>query len=163
MKLLHRREEHVQDLFSAARSALSELPNDTGRYTQFLSSIILQGFLALLEPEITVLAREKDKSIVEEAVKSATEQYKEISGRDVKAAVEASLDDEECVRQLSINGQNADVWKHFRSGGIKLMSGTRRITLDNTLDERLRLLEDRVRCVHCCQTFVPDLSRTDAA
>jgi V-type H+-transporting ATPase subunit E len=31
------------------------------------------------------------------------------------------------------------------SGGVKLISGSRRITLDNTLDERLRLLEDRVR------------------
>jgi hypothetical protein len=31
------------------------------------------------------------------------------------------------------------------AGGIKLVSGSRRITLDNTLDERLRLLEDRVR------------------
>ena len=31
------------------------------------------------------------------------------------------------------------------AGGVKLISGTERITLDNTLDERLRLLEDRVR------------------
>lgn len=31
------------------------------------------------------------------------------------------------------------------AGGVKLVSGTSRITLDNTLDERLRLLEDRVR------------------
>ena len=33
------------------------------------------------------------------------------------------------------------------SGGIKLVSGSRRITLDNTLDERLWLREDRVRHV----------------
>ena len=31
------------------------------------------------------------------------------------------------------------------SGSVKLISGSRRITLDNTLDARLRLLEDRVR------------------
>ena len=36
---------------------------------------------------------------------------------------------------------------HHSSGGVKLISGSRRITLDNTLDERLRLLEDRVRHV----------------
>ena len=35
---------------------------------------------------------------------------------------------------------------HFRSqGGVKLVSGTGRITLDNTIEERLRLLEDKVR------------------
>lgn len=33
----------------------------------------------------------------------------------------------------------------FSAGGIILVSATRRITIDNTLDERLRLLEDKVR------------------
>jgi hypothetical protein len=33
---------------------------------------------------------------------------------------------------------------NVRAGGVKLVSGSRRITVDNTLDERLRLLEDRV-------------------
>lgn len=33
----------------------------------------------------------------------------------------------------------------FRSqGGVKFVSGTGRITLDNTMEERLRLLEDKV-------------------
>ena len=33
------------------------------------------------------------------------------------------------------------------SGGIILVNGSKRITIDNTLDERLRLLEDRVSCL----------------
>lgn len=32
-----------------------------------------------------------------------------------------------------------------RAGGIKLIAGSNRIVMDNTLDERLKLLEDRVR------------------
>ena len=36
------------------------------------------------------------------------------------------------------------------AGGVKLASGNGRITLDNTLDERLRLLEDRVRVRFDC-------------
>ncbi|KAJ2968464.1 hypothetical protein NUW54_g13209 [Trametes sanguinea] len=35
-------------------------------------------------------------------------------------------------------------WSLCSAGGVKLVSGTERITLDNTLDERLRLLEDRM-------------------
>ena len=43
------------------------------------------------------------------------------------------------------------------AGGVKLSSGSRRITLDNTLDERLRLLEDRVGdCEHSRPSY--DLS-----
>ena len=48
------------------------------------------------------------------------------------------------------------------SGGVKLVSGTRRITLDNTLDERLRLLEDRVRLVGIDCSYLSDISSTDA-
>lgn len=49
------------------------------------------------------------------------------------------------------------------SGGVKLVSGSRRITLDNTLDERLRLLEDRVRHVGVIDgSYVSDISSTDA-
>jgi hypothetical protein len=48
------------------------------------------------------------------------------------------------------------------SGGIKLVSGSRRITLDNTLGERLRLLEDRVRHVGIDGSNVPDIPSTDA-
>ncbi len=50
----------------------------------------------------------------------------------------------------------------YSSGGVKLVSGSRRITLDNTLDERLRLLEDRVRHVGIDGPHVSDVSSTDA-
>jgi vacuolar-type H+-ATPase subunit E/Vma4 len=50
----------------------------------------------------------------------------------------------------------------YSSGGVKLVSGSRRITLDNSLDERLRLLEDRVRHVGINGFYVSDISITDA-
>jgi V-type H+-transporting ATPase subunit E len=83
---------------------------------------------------VTVLVRPKDKDIVEKAAADAAEQYKEISGREVKPSVKEDLDDD-------------------LSGGVKLISGTGRITLDNTLDERLRLLEDSV-CVFLSSYFL---------
>jgi V-type H+-transporting ATPase subunit E len=101
---------------------------DEGRYAQFLTSIILQGVLALLEPSVSVSARGKDKAVVERAVQDAAAQYKEISGREVKVSVDGSLSDDS-------------------AGGVRLASGSGRITLDNTLDERLRLLEDSVRAL----------------
>ncbi|TDL22510.1 ATPase V1/A1 complex subunit E [Rickenella mellea] len=125
LRLLQKREEHLQDLFSNAREQIQELSKDEGRYYQLLESTILQGVLQLLEPEVTVHARKQDVTIVERASDGAVKQYKEISGRVVKLSVEGTISDD-------------------TSGGVKLISGTRRITLDNTLDERLRLLEDRM-------------------
>lgn len=49
---------------------------------------------------------------------------------------------------LSLLSSGPFLTAHGRSGGVTLMSGNTRITLDNTLDERLRLLEDRVRRLH---------------
>ncbi|THH07151.1 hypothetical protein EW146_g9407 [Bondarzewia mesenterica] len=125
LKLLHRREEHLQDLFSTARSAIVELAVDEGRYVQFLEGVIVQGLLQLLEPDVTVYARAKDEGAVEKAAEAAKKSYNDISGRDVEMSIEATLSDE-------------------LAGGVKIISGTRRITVDNSLDERLRLLEDRL-------------------
>ncbi|KLO18226.1 ATPase V1/A1 complex subunit E [Schizopora paradoxa] len=125
LKVLQRHDEHVQSLFEAAREQLLELSKDKGRYSQFLESLILQGTLQLMEPSVIVSARKKDVSVVEKAAEGAKAQYKEISGRDV---------------EYSINGDLSDTL----AGGVKIGSGNGRINLDNTLDERLRLLEDRM-------------------
>ncbi|OCH86007.1 ATPase V1/A1 complex subunit E [Obba rivulosa] len=125
LKLLQQREEHLQDLFATTRVQLVELAKDEGRYVQFLEGVLVQGFLALLEPTVTVHARPTDAAIVNRAADSASRQYNEISGLQVKVTVKETLSN--------------DI-----AGGIMLVSGTERITLDNTLDQRLQLLEERM-------------------
>ncbi|KAK7434053.1 V-ATPase V1 sector subunit E [Stygiomarasmius scandens] len=125
LKLLHRREEHLQDLFNTARESLLSLSKDEGRYVQFLEGVIIQGYLQVMEPSATIYSRKSDVDVAKQAAENAANQYKEISGRDVKFEVQGTLSDD-------------------LAGGIKLVSGSGRITLDNTLDERLRLLEDRM-------------------
>ncbi|KAJ7632342.1 ATPase, V1/A1 complex, subunit E [Roridomyces roridus] len=125
LKLLHRREEHLQDLFSTSRSSILALAKDGGRYVQFLEGVIVQGFLQVMEPSVTVHSRKCDVELVQQAAKGAASTYNELSGRNISFEVEGSLSDD-------------------GAGGVKLVSGSRRIMLDNTLDERLRLLEDRM-------------------
>ncbi|KAH9994627.1 ATPase V1/A1 complex subunit E [Russula vinacea] len=125
LRLLHRREEHLQDLFAAARTQIAGLADDEARYVQFLESVIVQGLLQLLEPSATVYVRAKDEDVTTRALDGAKKAYYDVSGRQVEVELEASLSND-------------------LSGGVKLISGSRRITLDNTLDERLRLLEDRM-------------------
>ncbi|KAH9923893.1 ATPase V1/A1 complex subunit E [Fomitopsis serialis] len=125
LRLLQQREEHLQDLFLSARELVNDLAQDESRYVQFLEGVIVQGFLQQLEPDVTVHARETDVEIVARAADGASKQYIEISGRTVSVTVEGTL--------------SKDL-----AGGVKLVSGTSRITIDNTLDERLRLLEDRM-------------------
>ncbi|CAL1710805.1 unnamed protein product [Somion occarium] len=125
LKLLQQREEHLQDLFETARESILDLAANEGQYVQFLEGVIVQALLQLLESDATVHVRGKDVDIGKKAAKNAQKQYTEISGRHVDVKVEGSLSNE-------------------LAGGVILISGDRRITVDNTLDERLRLLEDRM-------------------
>lgn len=125
LKLLHRREEHLQDLFSTTRSSITTLAIEQSRYVQFQEGVILQAFLQIMEPSVTVLVRKSDLAVATQASEAASKSFKEISGRNIAYEVDASLSDD-------------------GAGGVRLISGSRRITLDNTLDERLRLLEDRM-------------------
>lgn len=125
LRLLHRREEHSQDLFASARAQIAQLADDEGRYVQFLEGVIVQGLLQLLEPSATVYTRAKDEVVAGRALDCAKKTYHDISGREVELELDASLSDE-------------------LAGGVQVVSGSRRITLDNTLDERLRLLENRM-------------------
>lgn len=45
----------------------------------------------------------------------------------------------------------------FSAGGVKLLSNSRRISIDNTLDERLRLLEDSVSLARIHGLFSSDV------
>ncbi|KAG6376716.1 ATPase V1 A1 complex subunit E [Boletus reticuloceps] len=125
LRLLHRREEQIQELFETARTQLVTLAEDEGRYIQFLEGAIVQGFLQLMEPHVTLIVREKDTEQAQKAAEAAAETYTQLSGRQVASDIQGTLSDQS-------------------SGGIKLVNGSKRITIDNTLDERLRLLEDRM-------------------
>ncbi|KXN82958.1 V-type proton ATPase subunit E 1 [Leucoagaricus sp. SymC.cos] len=128
LKLLHRREEHLQDLFTLSRSRLAELSAqsaDPGAYAQSLEGFIVQGFLQIMEPKVIIHTRTQDADVAKQAAKAASQTYRDLTGRSVEFEIEADL-----------GGEGA--------GGVKLVNASRRITVDNTLDERLRLLEERM-------------------
>jgi len=125
LRLLQAREQHLQDLFSEARERLAKLSEDGARYSQLLETSILQGLLRLLEPSVTVHCRPLDEEVVKTAAEAAKGQYTEMSGRTTDVEVQATLGDS-------------------GPGGVKLIAGNNRIVMDNTLDERLKLLEDRM-------------------
>lgn len=94
LKLLHRREEHLQDLFASARSAVSALATDDARYVQFLEGVIVQGLLQVMEPSVTVHVRKRDLGLAQRAAEQAVRAFQELSGREVKCAVEGTLADD---------------------------------------------------------------------
>lgn len=94
LKLLQRREEQLQELFSIARSSILTFAEDEGRYSQFLEGAVVQGLLQLMDSKVTLLAREQDAEIMENAGEKAAESYTRISGREVSFELETTLSNE---------------------------------------------------------------------
>lgn len=82
----------------------------------------------LLSSEVTISHRPKDADVVKKAAKKAGERYKQMSGRESKVSFEDSLNDDS-------------------AGGITGSTMGGRIRVDNTLQERLKILEEKVRTV----------------
>ena len=113
LRLLQQREEHLQDLFSSARTSIVSLAKDEHRYVQFLENVILQGMLSLMEASVIVRSRAKDVKIAEKAGDGAAKQYQKISGRSVKVTVEGVLSDELCVSSICYPPRLLDIGHAF--------------------------------------------------
>ena len=97
LRLLHKREEVLQQIFSAVREPSTPLCETAGRYEQFLEGTLAESFLYILEPSIIIYSRKSDVDIVNQAATTASRTYKEISGRDISFEVQGALSDEAYV------------------------------------------------------------------
>ena len=129
LRVLETRESHLQELFESAREGLAGLTSDQSKYSELLKGLMLQGMLQLMEKEVTVLARSGDVQLVQGLTSDVESEYEsKTKGKKVKVNVKDGLPKDS-------------------AGGVLLEGLGGRIKVNNTLDERLRLLEDRVSVV----------------
>ncbi|WFD02339.1 V-ATPase V1 sector subunit E [Malassezia obtusa] len=122
LEVLKLREECLEGLFEKAKSQLEKVTNDNDKYKKLLGDLLLQGLLELVEPSVEVIARSGDVQLVQGLTDSAVKRYKEVTGRTTKVSVKEGLSKDS-------------------AGGLILSGHNGRIQLNNTLEERLRLLE----------------------
>ncbi|SJX64203.1 probable Vacuolar ATP synthase subunit E [Sporisorium reilianum f. sp. reilianum] len=140
LKILQTREQHLQSLFDAAREKLNGIAKDQEKYKKLLGELILQGLLQLMEPKVTVTVKSSDVQLAQDAAKQAEKDFKEKSGKSTSITVQEGL--------------NKD-----SAGGVVLAGHGGKITINNTLDERLRLLEDRMLPEIRLDLFGPNQNR----
>ncbi|CAF9908412.1 MAG: V-ATPase V1 sector subunit E [Alectoria fallacina] len=124
IKVLSARQELLDELFEKARDKLASYSEDKGNYEGMCRGLILEGLYALNEDKVTVRARKADYDIAKKAINSAKKAYKENLGKDVNV----ELDEKSPQPEGS-------------SGGVSIVGGGGKIDINNTLDERLKLLE----------------------
>ncbi|PQE33855.1 V-type proton ATPase subunit E protein [Rutstroemia sp. NJR-2017a WRK4] len=125
LKVLSARQELLDDIFEQAQKRLGEAANDKGKYQEILKNLMLEGFYALNEPNVQVRGRKQDYDVIKRAIDDAQREYKEKLSKDITASIDegSPLPDES-------------------AGGLSIVGGGGKIDINNTFEERLKLLQD---------------------
>ncbi|KAM3419500.1 hypothetical protein BST61_g5425 [Cercospora zeina] len=126
LRILSARQELLDQLFEDANKKLSESgTKDKSKYEKVLKDLILEGLYAFVnEEKVTLRCRKKDDDVVKKAADKAKEEFK----KSMKNEVEIQVDDKERLPEDC-------------AGGVVLLNSTGKIDINNTFEERLRLLE----------------------
>ncbi|KAK7513762.1 vacuolar ATP synthase subunit E [Phyllosticta citriasiana] len=124
LRVLGARQELLDDLFEQTRKKLTDVSKDKGKYQTTLKGLLLEGLYSMNEPKVQVRARKADYDTVRKAIPEAEKEYKDKVGKDTKV----DLDEKNPLPDGS-------------SGGVSIVGSNGKIEINNTFDERLRLLE----------------------
>ncbi|KAK8861469.1 hypothetical protein IAR55_002289 [Kwoniella newhampshirensis] len=124
IKILRSRNDHLEAIFDEASKQVKALSTG-GSYAEAVENLILEILLMLLAPGITLAHRPKDDDLVKKAAEGAQKRYTELSGRESKIEFDGSLPDDS-------------------AGGVIGSTMGGRIKVDNTLGERLKILQDKM-------------------
>ncbi|KAL1970381.1 hypothetical protein VTN77DRAFT_5541 [Rasamsonia byssochlamydoides] len=124
LRVLSARQELLDELFQRAREQLSSASADATKYQGTLKGLVLEGLYALNEDKVLVQAREKDYDVLKQAIEDAQKEFKDNVGREVTI----DIDEKNPLPEGS-------------AGGVIIVGGNGKIDINNTFEERLRLLE----------------------
>eukprot|EP00927_Polykrikos_kofoidii_P027712 TRINITY_DN2428_c0_g1_i1.p1 TRINITY_DN2428_c0_g1~~TRINITY_DN2428_c0_g1_i1.p1 ORF type:complete len:220 (-),score=48.36 TRINITY_DN2428_c0_g1_i1:97-756(-) len=117
-----------QDVMNKVETDVANSLAKKGEDKGFVTKLIVQGILMLLETEVEVRCRETDVKLVESCLADASAEYAKV----IKAESGASK-----TCKLSVSKSNYVAATSL--GGVVLVCGDGKITIDNTIDVRLKL------------------------
>lgn len=125
LRVLATKDQVVNDIFDAAEKELKNITKNKGDYKPILTGLIEEGLLALMEEKVTLKVKKEDVAIAKEAAEQAAKDFESKAN----FAVEISVDES--------NFLSSDI-----AGGVVVVNGSGKIEVDNTLEERLKILSE---------------------
>ncbi|SGZ46299.1 CIC11C00000001420 [Sungouiella intermedia] len=142
LRVLSEKEKVLNELFEEAEKGLVKLTANKGEYKPILEGLIEEALYALLEDEVTLKVRESDVSLAKEAAETAAKKFEEKA----KFAVKVSVSD-------------LDYLSSELAGGVVAVNKTGKIEVNNTLEERLKILSQEALPGVRLELFGPSPSR----
>ena len=143
LRALATKEEVLNDIFDAAKEKLKAISAKKSEYKPILAKLIEEGLLALLEEKVIVKVREADVKLAKEAAEDAAKGFKE------KAKFE----------NVDIEVSETDFLSKDIAGGVVVTNVSGKIEVDNTLEERLKLLSEEALTGIRLELFGPSKTR----
>ncbi|OEH73711.1 vacuolar atp synthase subunit [Cyclospora cayetanensis] len=132
-------EQVVSEVYAQSQKQLAAISSNTAKYKELIMNLIVQGLLRLLEPEVIIRCREVDRSLVESVLSAAASKYSKILSSEAGLNKTVKLSVDKTGRYLP-PPPSADSSLPSCCGGIVLLTPDGRISCDNTLDARLKMV-----------------------
>ncbi|CUM65961.1 uncharacterized protein PRCAT00003615001 [Priceomyces carsonii] len=142
LRILATKEEVLDEIFDEAEKDLKNIAKDKSQYQPILEGLIEEGLLALLEEKVTVRVKKSDVDITKEASATAAKYFEEKT----KFSVEVTVD------ETNFLDENI-------AGGVVVANDTGKIEVDNTLEERLKILSEEALPAIRLELFGPSKTR----
>ncbi|CDK29416.1 unnamed protein product [Kuraishia capsulata CBS 1993] len=142
LKVLATREQVLDDIFENAEEELKKISKNEKSYKPVLVGLIEEAVLSLLEKSVTVRVRKADLELAKSAAEEALKNFEE------KAKFSATITFDET------NFLDPEI-----AGGVVVINGTGKIEVNNTLEERLKLLSEGALPAVRLELFGPSTTR----
>ncbi|KAL6939742.1 V-ATPase V1 sector subunit E [Hanseniaspora osmophila] len=144
LKVLQAREQILENIFEESEEYLkTKVSSDKKKYGPILKDLILEGLYKLLEPEVVVKVKEEDVKLVESLIPDLVKEFTSAT----------SLD------SVNIEISKSDFLSKNIAGGVIVTDASGKISVDNTLEERLKLLREESLPAIRLELFGPSESR----
>ncbi|KAL8434633.1 hypothetical protein ACSSS7_003031 [Eimeria intestinalis] len=132
-------EQVVNEVCMQSQKQLAEISSDSAKYRELLTDLIVQGLLRLLEPEVIIKCREVDRPVVESVLSAAAAKYSNVLSTEAGLNKSVKLAVDKTGRYLP-PPPTSDPGVPSCCGGVILQTPDGRISCDNTLDARLKMV-----------------------
>ncbi|KAL6927514.1 hypothetical protein ACO0SA_003813 [Hanseniaspora valbyensis] len=124
LKLLESKNQILNDIFETALTGIKTINGNKKQYTEILKNLILEALFKILELSFIIKLREEDVSLIKPILKDIETEYLQKTGL---PKVELIISDNEFLVPENV-------------GGVIVANKENKISVDNTFEERLKLL-----------------------
>ena len=128
----------VDEMKTDMRMTLTnKLNDDQEMHKNLLKDLMVQGFIKLIEAKVTIKCREQDVDLIEQVKDQAISEYQNKMVSEVRQFADKSPEDIPCAVTI-----DKDFLDESCIGGFYMIAKKGRITLKQTLDDRVHLIQE---------------------